>query len=109
MKTEALIVWVNAGDAVEVDHCTTMNLYPLSADQNQMRYRVYSSADRNIEFRTAPGVVNELDILIDLPVDGTNNRYVETKVFFGDTHIKGQAKNVKTQKETDFQLNFDVS
>jgi hypothetical protein len=106
--TEGLVPWVNAGDKIAADHCITEYLQAFSVNQNELIYRVYSSEDRLIQLRTQPGVRKELDIVIDLPVDGTNDRIVETKIYFGDTHIRVQSKDIRSQEEKEYRLNFEA-
>jgi hypothetical protein len=115
--TEALVPWVNAGDKVSVDSCIINYLQSFGDGQDDLIYRVYSSEEPQIRFRTQPGVRKELDIVIDLPdddpriqraADGTLERTVETKIYFGDTRIRVEAKNIQTEEEEEHHLNFEV-
>jgi hypothetical protein len=88
-------------EAVETDECRSMRLPPIRSDQRDIRIEIFATRALDAEYTSDSGMEKMADLLVSL--DGMmhlprEDRLVETRLYFGDTHIRVEAENVHTGK-----------
>jgi molecular chaperone DnaK (HSP70) len=96
-------------EAVETDECRSLRLPPIRADQTDMRIEIFATKAPRAEYTTEAGMGKKADLLVSL--EGTmhlqrEDRLVETRLYFGDTHIRVEAENVHTGKVQEAKITW---
>ena len=118
-KLEELDVWilpnrfaifVMADESVEEDEVVTHIFTPLNKDQSGMSFTFYTAQLKEPRYVDENGVEKIGELMIDLSSTvGSLDRQVEVSMSFGKTEIIVNARDIKTGKTYDTNLQFSAT
>jgi hypothetical protein len=92
-------VFVVRDEAVETDECRKSRIPPIRSDQTDMLIEIFATKASSAEYTTESGMAKVANLLVSLQGSmhlPREDRLVETRLYFGDTHIHVEAENVHT-------------
>lgn len=102
-------VFVASREAVATDQPVKRDYLPIKDDQTAITLRLYSTPKIDVEYVTEPEVKPLASLHVDLSQSmhsPPEERNVEVAMYLGQTHIRVEARNVRTNKPQSVQIEW---
>lgn len=100
-------IFIRAGDRVAVDKKIPKKYFPIGSSQVVMLLEFYATKKKEVRYTDETGVEKIGELKVAMPdVNGGLNRQVEVDIYFGQTEIKVEAKDLTSGKNYNTSLTF---